>query len=236
MTGDIEGESYAGGVMAPMASNSDKWIASVVSFIRTNFENESSVVSVADVARVRKETASRTKPYTFEELTASVPRVVSPGHDWKVTASHTGEVRKGGTNLPTAAFTFEGWTTGVTQKKGMSFQVELPREIDLAEIHFRSPPISRGWREGSPPPIPTYPRSYDVEVSLDGNNWEKVISNGSGNSNYTVIKLPRTTAKYFKIVLTKDEQVVHGERRGLPYDYEVSWTMREMKIYAYPSQ
>lgn len=236
LTGDIQGESYAGGVMAPMAANSDKWIASVVSFIRTNFENESSVVLPEDVARVRKETADRTKPYTFEEVAAAVPHVQTPRNDWKVTASHTGEVRKGGTNIPRAALSFEGWTTGVTQKKGMWFQVELPHEITLAEIQFRSPPISRGWREGSPPPIPTYPRGYDVEVSIDGQKWNKVITNAVGDSNFTLIRLPSaTTAKFFRIVLTKDEQVVHGERRGLPHDYEVTWTMREMKIFSYPS-
>ena len=42
-----------------MGASSDRWIADVASFIRNGFGNASSVVSEADVARVRKETTGR---------------------------------------------------------------------------------------------------------------------------------------------------------------------------------
>jgi hypothetical protein len=32
-------------------------------------------------------------------------------------------------------------------------------------------------------------------------------------------------------MLTKTEPIVHGERRGKPFDYEVTWTMRELKVF-----
>jgi mono/diheme cytochrome c family protein len=231
LTGDIEGETYAGGIMAPMGKNSDEWIAAVASFIRTNFENESSLVLPNDVARVRKETSTQQQPFAFEAAWASVPHVVPFDEAWEATASHTGEVRKGSTASPRGALTFEGWTTGVTQKEGMWFQAELPRTIKLAEIQFRSPPISRGWRPGSPPPIPTYPRGYHLDVSTDGKTWERIVSNGEGSSDYTVIKIAPRNARYFRFMLTKSEEIVHGERRGLPFDYEVTWNMRELKVF-----
>ena len=231
LTGDIEDETYAGGIMAPMGKNPDEWIASVASFIRTNFENESSLVTPDDVGRVRKETSDQREPYTFESVLASVPHVVPFDQSWKATASHTGEVRKGSTASPIGAFTFEGWTTGITQKEGMWFQADLPRTIKLAELQFRSPPISRGWRKGSPPPIPTYPRGYHLDVSTDGKTWQRIVTNAEGKSDYTVVKIPVRPARYIRFTLTRSEEIIHGERRGLPFDYEVTWNMRELKVF-----
>ena len=102
LTGNIRNESYAGIMMAPMGNNTDEWIASVASFIRANFENESSLVSAADVARVRKETASQTTLYTFDALWSSIPKVLESNQNWKMTASNTAEVRKGSTASPWA--------------------------------------------------------------------------------------------------------------------------------------
>jgi mono/diheme cytochrome c family protein len=231
LTGEIENKSYAGGLMASMGNNSDEWIASVASFIRTNFENESSVIKPEDVARVRKQTLDQKAPYTFQALWNSIPHEITPASSWKVSASHVGEVRKGSSASAMGAYTFEGWTTGITQKAGMWFMTELPREIVLTEIQFKSPPISRGWRPGSPRPIPTFPRGFDVELSSDGTSWKKVIANMEGTSNTTVIRFEPAPARFVRLTLTKSEQVVKGERRGLPFDYEVVWNMREMKLF-----
>src|SRR5690606_5529018 len=141
LTGNIAGKSYAGAIMAPMGNQSDEWIASVASFVRANFENESPLVTPDDVARVRKATADQNRPYASDELWAAIPKVLEPTSAWKITASHAAEIRKGSTASPTAAFTYEGWTTGVTQKEGMWFQVEFPSPVTVSEIQFRSQPI-----------------------------------------------------------------------------------------------
>lgn len=234
VTGDIAGKSYAGILMAPMGNNSDEWIAAVASFIRTNFENESSPVKPEDVVRIRKETEAQTSPYGFSELWKSVPKWIEPTDRWEVTASHTGEVRKGSTASAKAALTFEGWTTGITQKKGMWFQVKLPEAKTLCEIQFKSPPISRGWREGSPPPLQTYPKGFVFEISDNGSEWNKLELQRKETGSSSVLQFDPVKTKYFRITLTEDEQVVHGERRGQPFDFEVTWNMREMKLYGYP--
>jgi mono/diheme cytochrome c family protein len=233
LTGNIQGKSYSGVLMVPMGNNTDEWIASVASFVRANFENESSLVTVEDVARVRKETASQTKPYTFEQLWSSIPKVIEPTPSWKMTASHTAEIRKGSTASPRGALNFEGWTTGLTQQKGMWFQVELPKLTTVSEIQFKSQPISRGWRPGSPPPIHTYPRGYDLETSTDGTQWTKIISNGKGTGQNSIIRFSPVQAKFLKLTLTESESIVHGERRGQPFDFEVTWTMREFKLFGF---
>jgi mono/diheme cytochrome c family protein len=230
MTGDIQGTHYAGVMMAPMGQNTDAWIASVASFIRANFENESSIIKPEDVARVRKETANQSKPYTFDALWSSVPKMILPSDDWKVTASHTGEVRKGSTATPKAAFSFEGWTTGVTQKEGMWFQVEFPKPVTVSEIQFKSPSIRRS-RENDPPPIQTSPKGYRVEVSNDGKAWKAIVPNGEGTGSNSVIRFASTETKFLRIILTQSQEIIHGERRGQPFDYEVVWNMRELKLF-----
>ena len=87
LSGPLDGRTYAE-VMAPMGASSDRWIADVASFIRNGFGNSSSVVSEADVARVRKETTGRDKMWTAEELERTQPRPLVPDITWDATASH----------------------------------------------------------------------------------------------------------------------------------------------------
>jgi hypothetical protein len=216
-----------------MKTNTDEWIAGVASFVRANFENESSPVSPADVARVRKETASQTAMYKFDELWSSIPKALQPNDRWNLTASHTAPVRKGSTTSPRGALTYEGWTTGITQQKGMWFQLELPQVTTISEIQFKSPPVSRGWREGSPPPIQTCPRGYDLEVSTDGNTWSTIIDDGTCTGSNNTIRFNPIKTKFLRLTLTKSEQIVHGERRGQPFDFEVAWNMREFKVFGF---
>lgn len=233
LTGDIEGTHYAGVMMAPMGQNTDEWIASVASFIRANFENESSLITPDEVARVRKLTIGQTKPYTYDELWPTIPKIIAPSSAWKITASHTGEIRKGSTASPNGAFTFEGWTTGVTQKEGMWFQIEFPKTITVTEMQFTSPTVRTGFGKDAPPPLQTYPRRYNVEVSTDGITWNKVILNGAGIEQNSVIRFAPAPAKFLRMTLTKTEQIFHGQRRGQPFDYELVWNMRELKIYGF---
>ena len=151
---------------------SDEWIAAIASFIRMNLSNDASFVTAEEVADVRKSTEGQDGPYRYETLLQSVPQVLIPRHEWRVTASHTAPTRIGGTASPLSAFNFEGWTTGDRQEKGMWFQVELEKPTTLTEIQFQSPPIRKGWGPEAPPPIQTYPRAYEIQVSMDGEQWK----------------------------------------------------------------
>lgn len=217
LVGPIEGKSYSGGFMTPMAKESNEWIAAVASYVRTNLGNEASLVTPEFIAEVRAETDGH-RPFVIEDLLYDATRQLIPSEEWKVTASHSGMARIGGTGLPYGALTYEGWTSGVNQQKDMWFQVELPEAVRFTEIHFDSPPQRRGWGRDAPPPVPTYPSAYTIEVSENGIDWAQVIQ-GDCSENKVRIKFQPTTGKFLRITQT-----------GVPKD-EAPWKMEALKIY-----
>ena len=220
MQGPLDGKTYPAGFMVGNKEQSDEWIAAVVSYIRQNLSNEASMVTMEDVARVRTKTAGQAGAYKYDELISSVPRAMEPTDAWKITASHTVPTRIGGTAAPASAFNFEGWSTGGNQEKGMWFQVELPETTRISELHFNSPPRWRGWSPDAPPPLQTYPRSYRLDASLDGVQWN-TLAEGSGSAADVIISFDPVEAKFLKITLRND--VNEGE--------EIPWTMRRLTVY-----
>ncbi|HTN08205.1 DUF7133 domain-containing protein [Agriterribacter sp.] len=75
LAGPIEGKSYAS-EMPSMAANSDRWIASVLSYARFEFGNNPGnrgylplIVTSEEVKKLREENEGRNKPWTWAELT-----------------------------------------------------------------------------------------------------------------------------------------------------------------------
>ena len=141
MTGPLAGQTYTQ-VMLPMGAQNDQWIANIASFIRNSFGNSAPFIAPADVARVRAATANRKAMWTFDELDATLPRLLPADPTWKATASHNND--RAGNGL-----TLGAWTTDTPQEPGMWFQVELPQAAMIAEIQFDSgPPGGRGGGRG----------------------------------------------------------------------------------------
>lgn len=224
LEGPLDGKTFPAGIMVGNEEQSDEWIAAITSYIRTNLSNEASLVSPEDVKKVREKTASKEAPYTYQELVHSVPQILMPGSDWKITASHSVPTRIGGRASPNSAFNFEGWSTGGNQEKDMWYQIELPELMNISEIHYNATPISRGWRPDAPPPLHTYPRGYILEVSTDGNSW-KEIENGKGEKADVSLLFEPIETKYIRMRLT--------ENFGPQEDREIPWSIRQMKIYGY---
>ena len=59
LTGPLEPGDASGDVMVPMGTNTDAWVASISSYVRTSFGNAGGLVRPADVTRVRAATANR---------------------------------------------------------------------------------------------------------------------------------------------------------------------------------
>ena len=229
MDGPIEGRSYAAGVMAPMGSNKDEWVAAIASYVRNSFGNVSSFVSPTDVARVRAATADRKAFWKVDELVASLPTPIEVLPSWKASASHNPGSALGALN-------FASWSTGEPQQAGMWFQVELPEPTVVTELQFNSAGggfpgggAGRGGRgnvpvaPGTPPPAPLvlpgpYPREYKVEVSTNGTAWTPVAE-GQGTPGSTTISFAPIRAKYVRIT-----QTATAENASV-------WSMQRLRLY-----
>jgi mono/diheme cytochrome c family protein len=231
LSGPLDGKTYRD-VMVPMGGT-DEWIAGIASYLRTSFGNNGGLVTPADVARVRAETAGRTTPWTVAELEASLPRVLD-SQQWKFTAS-------AGADTASGASTLRGWSSDVPQTPGMWFTVELPQPSIVTELQFDSlaaiPRPVRGraaavaltgpqgpdGRGGMPAPVVGYPRGYSVQVSVDGTSWSKPVAEGKGEGMHTTISFVPTRAKFLRI--TQTDTVADAP----------AWSIRNMRIYEAPA-
>jgi mono/diheme cytochrome c family protein len=247
MDGPIEGKTYAGGVMAPMGTNRDEWIAAIASYTRNVFGNVGSFVTPADVARVRAATADRKTFWKVDELLASLPTPIEVLPTWKATASHNPTAANG-------AFSFATWTSATPQAPGMWFQIELPELATVTEIQFASTGgigfggggRGRGGRGGAPgagatppataqsdAPVPapaaappvrplaaggTFPRAYRIEVSIDGSSWSPVAE-GRGTPGSNAIAFAPVQARFVRITQTATVE-------NAP-----SWSMQRLRLF-----
>lgn len=221
LTGPLDGVSY-GDLMVPMANQTDDWIASVLSYVRTSFGNTGGMVAPGDVRRVREATAARKAPWNVSELEASVPRLLVPDSaTWKASASHNTEAARNGLSLA-------AWSSGVPQERGMWFQVELPQSAMLTELQFDS--RSAGGRGGggggrgaagrgaagqaaegtpaaaqppaaAPAPAPGYPRGYKIETSMNGTTWV-AVAEGQGQGATTIVPFTPVQARFVRLTQT----------------------------------
>ena len=113
-----------------MGGSTDEWVAGIASYVRTSFGNSGGLVTPADVARVRGETAARKTLWTIPELEASLPRLLDSQQFKLRRATHR--------DAAAGAATLRGWNSGVPQTAGMWFTVELPQPVMLTEIQFDS--------------------------------------------------------------------------------------------------
>lgn len=210
MSGPLDGRTY--GIMVPMGTNTDEWVAAVASYIRSGFGNGNWLIGPADVARVRAATADRTTPWTYRELEASLPKALVPDTTWKLTASHNVSNAGGATN-------FSGWSSNEPQQPGMWLQIELPDSVALSEIEFESP--ASGGRGGTPA-AGTYPRGYKVEVSADGQQWGAPVAEGKGSGSPTTIPFAPTRGRFLRITETAMSE------NAAP------WVIRNIRIYRAP--
>jgi mono/diheme cytochrome c family protein len=226
LSGPIDGRSFPQ-VMVAMGANKDEWVADVASYVRNSFGNSGTFVTVQDVRRVRAATTDRKTAWTLDELDASVPRPLVADAAWKVTASH--ESRPAPLSNAAGNYNFQGsprdalgvlgWSTGVPQQEGMWFQVELPAPVLLTEVQFGSLMVG-GGRGG--PPVWSYPRGYQIQLSADGTAWSAPVASGPGNEGTIVATFAPASARFVRITQT-------ATTPDAP-----AWGMRLLRLYAAP--
>jgi hypothetical protein len=200
--------------------------------------NDASFVTPEQVAKIRAQTADQKVMYKYADLMKSVPFEL-PSKELKATASHTVSTRIGGNASANSAFNYEGWSTGEKQAKGMWYQIEFPKEVNLSELHFSvNQTFKKGWKPptaaeraaaqkaGTPLPQPTFvhtfPRNFIAETSLDGQTWQTVLANAKGTQGDNKLYFKGEKAKFLRLKLNEDLS---------PKEDEVAWAMRQMKVF-----
>ena len=238
LIGPVNGENYAGGVMASMNTNTDEWIADVASYVRNSFGNSGTFVTPEQVAALRKASPRKT-PWTLPELEPTVPVLLTNTAAWKLSASHNGETAA---NVITPGA--GRWDTGAPQAPGQWFQIELPAVTSIAELQFDNqapfnfgggrgagaapgrggaPGAAPGGGRGRGPQIPASgPIGYTVQLSTDGTNWTQAAQ-GAGQPT-TIAWFAPTPARFVKI--TQTGSAVTNE----------AWSIAQLRLYALPQK
>jgi mono/diheme cytochrome c family protein len=201
LTGPLDGKEYEG-LMVTLATNDDKWLADITTYIRNSFGNKEGLTQPRDVAKLRKKHASRMEPWTQAELEKLSPPILGNEKNWQLTSSHGEKSLNGCVDRDTTS----RYTTSAPQVPGMWVQVELPREASVSSILLNA---------GSS--TSDYPRGYEVVVSDDGKSWSKPIAKGKGNGPVTNITVPETKTRFIRITQT-------GKEKG------TYWSIHELKI------
>jgi mono/diheme cytochrome c family protein/glucose/arabinose dehydrogenase len=205
LTGPVNGKTYQA-QMIPMANNTDEWLADIASYVRKSFGNNGRFIEKAEVSRLRRELASRTTPWTTDELKRTGPHQPLENRSaWKLTASH---------NAKDLTKTVDGnpetrWDTHTPQTPGMWVQVELPQPANVAGLDLDTASSKGDW-----------PRGWKIELSTDGQTWSKPILEGrSENASVTEFMFPKASnTKFIRITDT-------GSVKGL------YWSIHELDVF-----
>lgn len=201
ITGPIGGKTYDA-QMVSMNSNNDEWIAAVGSYVRNSFGNHGAVLKAADVKRIREETKDRKEPWTAESLHATLPQPLNSGA-WKATASEAAD--KAALAIDNQSKTL--WSTKVNQKTGQWLQVELPTASAISGVRLDQ---SKAATDN--------PKSFRVEVSMDGVKWTKA-ADANGLAGASEVYFTSVQAKFVKLTVV-------GAQKDKP------WSVCELQLYA----
>lgn len=204
LDGPINGKDY-GSLMIPMKIYDDQYIASVISYIRNDFGNQAGFITPDYVNHIRKNTAGRQTPYTFQSLWDEVPRNLSYQSGWIITASSTAWPGVGSTKDPGLAFTHRGWLTEYAQSPESWFQIQFPNGFLLAGIEFECTQDN-------------YPKQFIIATSENGDTWEisEEKQGKVGRNSFSIdMKEP---VKYLRIQTTDDA--------------DHPWGMKNLTIYS----
>lgn len=207
LIGPVDRKTYAGGLMQPMGSNSDQWIADVATFVRNNWGNRSPMVEAVDVNRIRESTKDRSEPWTLTELGLFAPPELQNRSKWKLSSSHKSDTLQSAVDGKASS----RWDTGTTQKPGMWLEIQLPEPTRVMSLTLDSLASNMD-----------YPRGYKVTVSADGKEWSGPVASGQGVLPVTEIEF----SSFDPIRKIRIEQTGNS-----PDKY---WSIHELKIKGLP--
>lgn len=205
MHGPIDGITYAGGMMPSISSNGDEYVANVLTYIRNEFGNEGSLITSQDLAKVRLLAKDRSTMWTQQELSSQFSQLLGQKSAWNVTSNFPDNPKNSVKVIADNSRSWPKFRGSKKREKGDAITIELPKTAVISQLIVDS----KGM-------IDFYARQLDVAISMDGKNWQTVVSNPAVND-YQVLELLGVQAKYVRLI----NQIDSG---GKP------WGMTELDI------
>ena len=202
LTGPIDGKTFIQ-QMIPMKSNSDQWIADVLTYVRNSFGNNASEIKVEKVKAIRELTNTRVNSYTQQDLTEFLPIVKREMKKWSFNSSHGSHSAKRAADGRLDS----RFSTDSPQVPGMIFEVDMKKIRNIYRIVLDTTGSARD-----------YPRGYEVTISKDGKFWSNPIAKGKGVSAITYIDFNPIAARHFRIKQTSSVKGLH-------------WSVHEMSVF-----
>ena len=204
MQGPLDGKTYSAGIMPPQASNDDKWIANVATYVRNSFGNNSSTITPAMVETIRKTDSSRTTMWTQEELLKIEPKELKNQKRWKLTSSHGARSLKNAIDRNPAT----RYSSEKKMASGMWLQIELPNAVNIETLIMDTTKSPND-----------FPAKYTVSFSMDGKTWETTPLQ-DGTPEVTTLFTPATKARFIKI-----------NQKGSSKSY--FWSIHELRLFGH---
>ena len=203
LTGPVDGKDYIQ-QMIPMKTNGDEWVADVLTYCRNSFGNSATEILANQVKAVREETKDRLSPYTIQDLADFLPISKREMKSWVYSASHGDHSAKRAADGRIDS----RFSTDREQRPGMTFTVDMKKSCNIYRVVLDTTGSARD-----------YPRSYEIAVSDDGENWNRPVAKGKGTHAVTSIVFDAVRTQYFRIMQT-------GSVKGL------HWSIHEMSVFA----
>lgn len=204
MEGRINGKTYDG-LMPAQQNNSDQWITDVSNYIRNSFGNKAPALTTKSIASIRKEFSSRQKAWTQQELETLDPPIIRDRKSWNITASHGSRI-----NACIDGRLRSRFTSDTAQKPGMWLKIELPQQYTIKQMVLDNTHSPND-----------HPRSFRVDVSVDGETWTTMVKHGEGQSPKTNIDLASCSCRWIRITQTGTAK-------------KNFWSINELNIYGAP--
>jgi len=177
LKGPIDGKDY--GVMPPLESNSDEYIAEVISYIRHSWQNKASAVSTKDVQVVRKDVKKQKDMFSLKSLYERYPSILDNKKKWKISAN----VNNDRNALDKLKKPTKRWTSMKPMEKGYYIQIQLPQVEEIQGLQMSS----------------NEDAEFEVQVSQDGKKWSSA-GTLKGKKGVSAVNFDSVKAKYFKVI------------------------------------
>lgn len=182
LTGPVDGKNYRE-VMAPSDRQDDRWIASVMSYIRQDWGNLASIVRPAEVTKIRVVSKNRYRAWSLDQLANYHLPEVADRSKWKVDSN-------GGAEAAARAINGKSDSCDNSNQPGRWFSVDLGTPHTVTSMVLASSTPDR------------YPRAFELLASDDGVTWTDPIVTGMGEGATNMISMEPMVAQHFKIVQT----------------------------------